>query len=97
MTQTASTRRPGAIAFGLTGFAGYWESDCLSSGISFLALESFVYIAIQTIAKIVSTTGCAAMTPFNCHKPLRMITDGINNITFLIIVMSRDFIAMPNA
>ena len=41
-------------------------------------LESLAYITMQTIAKIVSTTGCAAITPFNFHKLFKSITTGIN-------------------
>lgn len=73
----------------------YCKSDRLSSGSSFLALESFIYITIQIIAKKVSTIGCAAITPSNCHKVFRIVAAGINSIIFLIIVISKDFTAAP--
>ena len=60
-------------------------------------LESLAYITMQTIAKIVSTTGCAAITPFNFHKLFKSITTGINRTIFLIIVIIKDFTATPNA
>lgn len=42
------------------------------------------------IANAVSTTGCAAMTPFNFRIWFRIMTSGINNTAFLKSVMVSD-------
>lgn len=75
----------------------YCKPDCLSSVANLRALESFAYIIIQTTAKTVSTIGCAAITPLNCQKLFNRMTAGIKSITFLIIVINKNFTAAPNA
>ena len=58
---------------------------------------SSTYISMQIIAKAVSTTGCAAITPFNFQKWFRIMTPGINSTAFLRSVMVSDFTALPSA
>ena len=51
---------------------------------------SITYIRMQMIAKAVSTTGCAAITPFNFQKWFKIMTPGINSTAFLRSVMVTD-------